>query len=228
VFEGATAEVNAFLSVASKAAAIALLVRVVIGVGATPVEHFRPGERSIGDSALRVAVDEQEEGHLYAGGLIDEVESPADSGASAGYLPDTENRAVALGALPDRRLDPVREFIGKLVAFLAVITCTFGNLAAYAQTNLKRLLAYSTIAHAGYMMMPISALESGSVFDCGVLAQRNAQRGDFRLCRVDPALPAYRNLLHADSVQSGRSASVVRFHRQVCHLCHAGGWLSTE
>jgi len=40
---------------------------------------------------------------------------------------------------------------------LAVITCTFGNLAAYGQTNMKRLLAYSTIAHAGYMMMPVAA-----------------------------------------------------------------------
>ncbi|MFP6658652.1 MAG: proton-conducting transporter membrane subunit, partial [Pirellulales bacterium] len=32
-----------------------------------------------------------------------------------------------------------------------------GNLAAYGQTNIKRLLAYSTIAHAGYMMMPVAA-----------------------------------------------------------------------
>jgi NADH-quinone oxidoreductase subunit N len=30
-------------------------------------------------------------------------------------------------------------------------------LAAYNQTNIKRLLAYSTIAHAGYMMMPVAA-----------------------------------------------------------------------
>ncbi len=37
------------------------------------------------------------------------------------------------------------------------MTATFGNLAAYSQTNLKRLLAYSTIAHAGYMMMPVAA-----------------------------------------------------------------------
>jgi NADH-quinone oxidoreductase subunit N len=40
---------------------------------------------------------------------------------------------------------------------LAVITCTFGNLAAYGQTNIKRLLAYSTIAQAGYMIMPMPA-----------------------------------------------------------------------
>src|SRR5207302_3751752 len=39
-------------------------------------------------------------------------------------------------------------------------TATFGNLAAYAQTNLKRLLAYSTIAHAGYMMMGLATLSA--------------------------------------------------------------------
>jgi NADH-quinone oxidoreductase subunit N len=45
-----------------------------------------------------------------------------------------------------------------LIAFLAAITCTFGNLAAYGQTNIKRLMAYSTIAHAGYMMMAVPAI----------------------------------------------------------------------
>jgi NADH-quinone oxidoreductase subunit N len=44
------------------------------------------------------------------------------------------------------------------LAFFAALTATFGNLAAYMQTNLKRLLAYSTIAHAGYMMMGLAAL----------------------------------------------------------------------
>ncbi len=33
----------------------------------------------------------------------------------------------------------------------------FGNLAAYGQSNIKRLLAYSTIAHAGYMIMAVAA-----------------------------------------------------------------------
>ena len=54
-------------------------------------------------------------------------------------------------------LDRIRDYIAGVIAFLAAITCTFGNLAAYAQTNIKRLLAYSTIAHAGYMMMPAAA-----------------------------------------------------------------------
>lgn len=36
---------------------------------------------------------------------------------------------------------------------VSVITMTLGNVAALLQTNLKRLLAYSSIAHAGYIMM---------------------------------------------------------------------------
>ncbi len=45
--------------------------------------------------------------------------------------------------------------MARLIALLALVTCTFGNLAAYSQTNIKRMLAYSTIAHAGYMMMAV-------------------------------------------------------------------------
>ena len=35
---------------------------------------------------------------------------------------------------------------------------TVGNVAALTQTNMKRLLAYSSIAHAGYIMMGVVAL----------------------------------------------------------------------
>jgi NADH-quinone oxidoreductase subunit N len=37
--------------------------------------------------------------------------------------------------------------------FLAVLTMTVGNVVALVQTNLKRLLAYSSIAHAGYLLV---------------------------------------------------------------------------
>lgn len=49
-------------------------------------------------------------------------------------------------------------YLGIGLAVIAMITTTFGNLAAYGQTNLKRLFAYSTIAHAGYMLMAVAAL----------------------------------------------------------------------
>ncbi|MFC1562270.1 NADH-quinone oxidoreductase subunit N, partial [candidate division KSB1 bacterium] len=40
-----------------------------------------------------------------------------------------------------------------LLAVLSAVTMTLGNLAALAQKNVKRLLAYSSIAHAGYILM---------------------------------------------------------------------------
>ncbi|MHC5021206.1 MAG: NADH-quinone oxidoreductase subunit N [Planctomycetota bacterium] len=48
-----------------------------------------------------------------------------------------------------------------LVAVLAAATMTLGNFAALRQTNLKRLLAYSSVAHAGYLMMAIAAVGRG-------------------------------------------------------------------
>jgi NADH-quinone oxidoreductase subunit N len=45
-----------------------------------------------------------------------------------------------------------------VIGVLAAATMTLGNFTAIAQTNLKRLLAYSSIAHAGYMLMGLSAV----------------------------------------------------------------------
>ena len=101
VFEGAAAEVGGFLSVTSKAAAVALALRVAFGLG------WLGGEEMAGASAL---------------GLAD-----------------------------------VRHFAVYLIGLMAAVTCTLGNLAAYGQTNMKRLLAYSTIAHAGYLLMGVAA-----------------------------------------------------------------------
>jgi NADH-quinone oxidoreductase subunit N len=52
----------------------------------------------------------------------------------------------------------IARYFGIGIGVFAAITATFGNLAAYLQTNLKRLLAYSTIAHAGYMMMGLATM----------------------------------------------------------------------
>jgi len=147
VFHGACAEVNAFLSVTSKAAALALLVRVAIGFGMVP------------------PMDSQQ-----AGKIAVQLEAPADQEATAdatfvaARIPVSAGIEEAKATSTDPRQDqisklaPVRSFIGRFIALIAIITCTFGNLAAYGQTNIKRLLAYSTIAHAGYMMMAIAPL----------------------------------------------------------------------
>ncbi|MGB1250375.1 MAG: NADH-quinone oxidoreductase subunit N [Candidatus Promineifilaceae bacterium] len=47
------------------------------------------------------------------------------------------------------------------IAVLAAITMIVGNVSAITQTNIKRMLAYSSIAHAGYIMMGLATGRSG-------------------------------------------------------------------
>jgi NADH-quinone oxidoreductase subunit N len=85
-YEGAPTTVTAYLSVASKAASIAFLLRIFLGPLASARQAWEP-----------------------------------------------------------------------LLAVVAVATLTIGNLAAINQTNIKRLLAYSSISHAGYMLLGLVA-----------------------------------------------------------------------
>jgi NADH-quinone oxidoreductase subunit N len=50
-----------------------------------------------------------------------------------------------------------------IIGVLAAVTMTLGNLTAIVQNNLKRLLAYSSIAHAGYMLMGLCAASTVGV-----------------------------------------------------------------
>ncbi|MBK9170951.1 MAG: NADH-quinone oxidoreductase subunit N [Bryobacterales bacterium] len=50
-----------------------------------------------------------------------------------------------------------REVWEPILAAIAVLTMTVGNFAAISQTNVKRLLAYSSISHAGYMLLGLVA-----------------------------------------------------------------------
>ncbi len=59
-------------------------------------------------------------------------------------------------------LYPLRAVYVPLLIFVSVITMTGANLAALTQNNLKRLLAYSSIAHVGYMLLGLVALASVS------------------------------------------------------------------
>lgn len=67
---------------------------------------------------------------------------------------------------PDEIMSP--GWIGILAA-LSALTMTYGNFAALAQRNLKRMLAYSSIAHAGYMLIGVLA--------AGVSVSREAAAG---------------------------------------------------
>ena len=54
--------------------------------------------------------------------------------------------------------DMMSENWGAIFAVLSVLSMTFGNLVAIRQNNIKRMLAYSTIAHAGYVMVGLAAV----------------------------------------------------------------------
>src|SRR4051812_9809025 len=51
----------------------------------------------------------------------------------------------------------------RVLVFVAAATLIYGNLAALPQTNLKRLLAYSSIAHAGYLLIGVVCLAGEAV-----------------------------------------------------------------
>jgi NADH-quinone oxidoreductase subunit N len=102
VYEGAPITVTAFLSVASKAAGFALMIRFLVST-ATP---------SLGVDVMAV---------------VQTFEWP------------------------------------KLIAIMSVLTMTLGNIVAIWQNNLKRLLAYSSIAHAGTMLMAVTVFSQNGV-----------------------------------------------------------------
>ena len=97
-YEGAATPVTTFMSVGVKAAAVAVLVRVLVG--------------AFGD--------------------------PASMGLYTGWTP--------------------------VIVLLSVVTMVYGNLAALAQTSVKRMLAYSSVAHAGYILVGLGAAHAVGSF----------------------------------------------------------------
>jgi len=57
------------------------------------------------------------------------------------------------------------ENLAPVVSGLAALTMIAGNLIALVQTNIKRLLAYSSIAHAGYLLIGLVAVNSSAAGD---------------------------------------------------------------
>jgi NADH-quinone oxidoreductase subunit N len=51
----------------------------------------------------------------------------------------------------------------RLLVLIAIFTLIYGNLAALPQGNLKRLLAYSSIAHAGYLLIGVACFDGSAV-----------------------------------------------------------------
>ena len=73
---------------------------------------------------------------------------------------------------------PISEYWLIIVQVLAVLTMFGGNILAVCQNNVKRILAYSSIAHAGYLMVGVSALTgSGAANESLKAAAHSAAMG---------------------------------------------------
>ena len=71
---------------------------------------------------------------------------------------------VLIGALGPLSVD-----WSAVLAILAAVTMTGGNIVALAQTNTKRMLAYSSIAHTGYILAAVAAASAGPSATAAVL-----------------------------------------------------------
>ena len=89
-----------------------------------------------------------------------------------------------------------------LFGVLALITMTVGNLVALAQTNIKRLMAYSSISHVGYMLVGLAAAtaEGSSAVLFYLLAYAFTNLGAFIVITImanyapDDEIPGYAGL----------------------------------
>jgi NADH-quinone oxidoreductase subunit N len=93
--------------------------------------------------------------HFWAPDVYEGAPTPV-----AGFL-STASKAAGFAVLLRVLLTAFPDLLPSwsgVVAVLAVATMTIGNLLALAQKNIKRLLAYSSIAHAGYMLIGVIAI----------------------------------------------------------------------
>src|SRR5712691_3137087 len=92
--------------------------------------------------------------HMWAPDVYEGAPTTVTALMSAGV------KAAAFGALLRVFLQPLDGLAAEwqpAVAVLAVCTMVIGNLGALAQSSLKRMLAYSSVAHAGYLLTALVA-----------------------------------------------------------------------
>lgn len=97
--------------------------------------------------------------HLWAPDIYEGAPTPV-----AAYLA-IGSKAAGFAALVRLMLTvfmPAQESLILLLSILSALTIIYGNLGAIPQTNIKRLLGYSSIGHAGYLLIGLAAfLHSG-------------------------------------------------------------------
>ena len=91
--------------------------------------------------------------HMWTPDVYQGAPTPVTAFMSAGTKAAAFAALIRLLVVP---LNAEQSSWGWILAILAVFTMTIGNLTALKQSSLKRLLAYSSIAHAGYILVGLT------------------------------------------------------------------------
>src|SRR5207237_10467705 len=119
--------------------------------------------------------------HAYAGDVYQGAATPVTAFLS--FVPKTSGMVAIiklLAVVGGQNYDLPRE-VTRLLWVLAALTMTIGNVLGLMQTNVKRLLAYSSVAHSGYMLVGLTALagaySGGLRYDAAARVQSTALEG---------------------------------------------------
>jgi proton-translocating NADH-quinone oxidoreductase chain N len=88
--------------------------------------------------------------------------APTSAAAFLSVAPKAATFAVLLRILLEGMPDAAPTWTA-VMAFLAIITMFVGNLFALRQRNVRRMLAYSSVAHSGYILAAFAAIQGGGV-----------------------------------------------------------------
>lgn len=103
--------------------------------------------------------------HMWAPDAYEGAPTPITGFMAAGIKAAAFVALLRLFGVAFARQELIRGATGwaTLLSVLAIATMTLGNLLALGQENVKRLLAYSSIAHAGYLLVGIVAMGSAGL-----------------------------------------------------------------
>ncbi|MGE0431168.1 MAG: proton-conducting transporter membrane subunit [Planctomycetota bacterium] len=175
VYDGAPTAITGFMAVAVKAATFGIFLRIVLVCfpAAPPSDDPLRGLKVAADGTVTAVKPESAavRAQLQEGDVIKIVGDTAVSaensvGTLMGKLTDgapTASVSITYNRGDEQHsttLAPARSlgaFFGTIMWIICGFSIVFGNLVALAQTSIKRMLAYSSIAHSGYILLGVIA-----------------------------------------------------------------------
>lgn len=139
-YQGMTEALSAAPVVAVAGGAVAVLIGLTFKAGAVPGHFWIPDASQASGIAVAAFVT-----------TVPKIGALVALGRLAEVLPGTVDVAL-------------------LLAVLAVVSMTVGNLAALAQSNVRRLLGWSTVSQVGYLFMPLAVMTSSDAASVALVA----------------------------------------------------------